>query len=132
MLSDLQTEQEVIPSVITRRKEPRNQVSIQLRLHRKSQDRQSSELIQTENISRYGACLIMTDPPEVEEMVTLTCVNNECEMRATVKYVRPVGATWRVGVEFVAFPKKWLIMQLAVSAMLEGKFVQPRRRQGRR
>ncbi|HZS08589.1 MAG TPA: PilZ domain-containing protein [Blastocatellia bacterium] len=117
----------VIPT--TRRKEPRSRISIQLKLYR--QTKSEPLTIKTENISRYGACLIVPCPIEVGEVVTLVCPHEECEMRATVKYARRSEENWRVGIEFVAFPKKWLIMQLAVSAMLEGNWVQPRRRRAR-
>ena len=110
----------------TRRKEPRNQLSIQLKLHRQSGASTPPLVIRTENISRYGACLVTAQPLEIGEVVRLTCVNDECEMRGTVKYVRQAEDGWRAGVEFVAFPKKWLIMQLAVTAMMEG--AQSRRR----
>lgn len=115
-------------SILTRRKEPRTSVSIQLRLRRQADKSRVAEPVQTENISRYGACLLTPAPLEVGEIVTLHCPNDECEMRATVKYVRQVENQWKAGVEFVAFPKKWLIMQLAVSAILEGTFAPPRRR----
>lgn len=128
MLSSSQSEKNSAAGpVSTRRKEPRSYLSIPLRL-RCQQAGTLPLVIQTENISRYGACLITPVALEVGEVVTLTCLNDECEMRATVKYVRQTEDGWRAGVEFVAFPKKWLIMQLAVSAILEGSRIEPRRR----
>jgi hypothetical protein len=123
MLTSIQTEKSFATG--TRRKEPRSYISIPLKLH--SPD-QSPLVIRTENLSRYGACLVTPVPLEIGAVVTLTCLNDECEMRATVKYVRQADDGWRAGVEFVAFPKKWLIMQLAVSALLEGGQIKPRRR----
>ncbi len=128
MLSRNQTLQDAVTGTIsTRRKEPRSYLSIQLKL--RSQQADAPPLvIRTENLSRYGACLVTPEALTVGEVVTLTCLNEECDIRATVKYVRQTDDGWRAGVEFVAFPKKWLIMQLAVSAILEGSRIEPRRR----
>jgi hypothetical protein len=114
-------------SLPTRRKEPRTSVSIPLKLYRDSKGEKSSVDICTENLSRFGACLVTPVELEIGEVVRLECVSGECELQGTVRYLRQGENGWRAGVEFVAFPKKWLIMQLAVSAMLDGKWIKPRR-----
>ena len=60
------------------------------------------------------------ETPPGETVITLTCVQEECELRAVVKYSHSSAEGWRTGVQFLSFPKKWLIMELAVSAMLAG------------
>ncbi|MFN0121279.1 MAG: PilZ domain-containing protein [Blastocatellia bacterium] len=117
----------VVPAA-TRRKEPRNNISITFNMQRLGRPEHAVSVITTENISRYGACLVTTAPPEVGEMILLTCSQDECELQGAVRYVRETEAGWRVGVEFVAFPKKWLIMQLAVTSMMENQWTPPRRK----
>lgn len=119
-------------SVPTRRKEPRTSVSIPLKLYRDVKGKKAAVNIRTENLSRFGACLVTPMELEIGEVVRLECVSGECELQGTVRYLRQGEDGWRAGVEFVAFPKKWLIMQLAVSAMLEGKWMKPRRRAARK
>jgi hypothetical protein len=108
-------------SLRTRRKEPRNKIAVSLTLHHPSASNGRQPLrVQTEDISRRGACLITPTPFEVGTVITLTCVQEECELRAVVKYSHDGPEGWRTGVQFLAFPKKWLIMELAVSALLAG------------
>ena len=105
----------------TRRKESRSKIALHLNLHRSSTTTPHPPLrVRTEDISRHGTCLIAPLPLEVGEVITLTCVQAECELRAVVKYTHGDGERWRTGVQFLSFPKKWLIMELAVSALLEG------------
>jgi hypothetical protein len=105
----------------TRRKEPRSRIAICLTLHRSPGAKpHRPQRVQTEDISRRGACLLTPMPPEIGQIITLTCVQEECEIRAVVKYAHPGVEGWRTGVQFLSFPKKWLIMELAVSALLEG------------
>lgn len=105
----------------TRRKEPRNKIAVSLALHHPSVSNGRRPLrVMTEDISRRGACLITPTSVEVGTVITLTCVQEECELRAVVKYSHAGAEGWRTGVQFLAFPKKWLIMELAVSAMLAG------------
>lgn len=105
----------------TRRKEPRNKIAVSLALHHPSVSNGRKPLnVRTEDISRRGACLITPTSVDVGTVITLTCVQEECELRAVVKYSHPSAEGWRTGVQFLSFPKKWLIMELAVSAMLAG------------
>ena len=110
-------------SLRTRRKEPRSKIAIRLSLNllagaSGSNGRRPSRVM-TENISRRGACLITNGPFEVGSVITLTC-QEECEIRAVVKYSHHSPEGWRTGVQFLSFPKKWLIMELAVSALTAG------------
>jgi hypothetical protein len=106
----------------TRRREPRSKIAIALTLYRPSlKNKQSPLHVTTEDISRRGACLTTPAALEIGEVVTLTCVPEECEIRAVVRYTHHNDKGWRTGVEFLSFPKKWLIMELAVSALLEGQ-----------
>jgi c-di-GMP-binding flagellar brake protein YcgR len=108
-------------SLRTRRKEPRSKIAINLTLHCASTSSTRRPLrVKTEDISRRGACLITRSPFEVGKVITLTCVQEECEIQAVVKYSHPGVEGWRTGVQFLSFPKKWLIMELAVSALLAG------------
>lgn len=102
----------------TRRREPRHQVS--LKFHLQTPSVHSPWLVRTENISRHGARLITPGPLEVDQKLILSCAQAKCEIHAAVKYNQPRLQTWRTGLQFLSFPRKWLIMELAVSALLDG------------
>ncbi len=102
----------------TRRREPRHQLSLKFHLQAPSVD--SPWLVSTENISRHGARLLTPGPLEVGQRLILSCAQAKCEIQAVIKYSQARPRAWRTGLHFLSFPRKWLIMELAVSALLDG------------
>ncbi|HWQ32225.1 MAG TPA: PilZ domain-containing protein [Blastocatellia bacterium] len=104
------------PELPTR--DTRLQLSLKLKVNGKDQTGQPfEEEVYTEDVSRRGVCLRLNCEVGVGDVVRLSGLDGQFQVEGVVKYAHACEGQWRVGVQFLSTPKRWIVVGMAVSAL---------------
>lgn len=73
--------------------------------------------VYTEDVSRRGVCLRLGRQVGVGDLLKLSGLEGQFQVEGVVKYTHQSDGAWRVGLHFLATPKRWVMMGMAVSAL---------------
>lgn len=73
--------------------------------------------VYTEDVSRRGVCLRLSRQVGIGDLLKLSGLEGQFHVEGVVKYTHQADAGWRVGIQFLATPKRWVMMGMAVSAL---------------
>jgi hypothetical protein len=106
-------------------RDTRLRIAIKLTLEGKNQQGEPfSEEVHTEDVSRRGVCVCLDRELGVGEIVKLSGLDGQFQVEGVVKYAHHQEGLWRVGIHFLAVPKRWVVIGMAVSALAQWE-VQP-------
>ncbi|MFN0121026.1 MAG: PilZ domain-containing protein [Blastocatellia bacterium] len=84
-----------------------------------------TEEVFTEDVSRRGVCLILTNQPGVGDVVNLSGLDGQFRAEGVVKYAHAFGSQWRAGIHFLSTPKKWVVVGMAVNTLSQWELRKP-------
>lgn len=114
--SNEEKEPEDMPGV--RLRDTRVRLSVKLTVEGKDRDGQSfCDDVYTEDVSRRGVCVRLDRTVGVGDLVRLSGLDGQFQVEGVVKYTHQGENCWRVGVQFLSTPKRWVMMGMAVSAL---------------
>ncbi len=73
--------------------------------------------VYTEDVSRRGVCLRLSRQVGIGDLLKLSGLEGQFHVEGVVKYTHQADGGWRVGIQFLATPKRWVMMGMAVSAL---------------
>lgn len=73
--------------------------------------------VYTEDVSRRGVCLRLSRQVGIGDLLKLSGLEGQFQAEGVVKYTHQSEGSWRVGIQFLATPKRWVMMGMAVSAL---------------
>jgi hypothetical protein len=99
-------------------RDTRLRITIKLALEGRDQNGESfTEEVYTEDVSRRGVCVCLNHQVGVGEIVKLTGLDGQFQVEGVIKYSHLNDGQWRAGVHFLAAPKRWVVIGMAVSAL---------------
>lgn len=114
--ANVEKEPEDIPGV--RLRDTRVRLAVKLTVEGTDQDGQSfSDEVYTEDVSRRGICVGLNRQIGVGDLVKMSGLDGQFQVEGVVKYTHKAEDGWRIGIHFLAAPKRWVMMGMAVSAL---------------
>ena len=99
-------------------RETRLRITIKLALEGRDQSGEPfTEEVYTEDVSRRGVCVRLNHEVGVGEIIKLTGLDGQFQVEGVIKYAHLNDGQWRAGVHFLAAPKRWVVIGMAVSAL---------------
>ena len=111
-------EKEVAEMPGVKLRDTRLRLSVKLSVEGKDREGQSFvDEVYTEDVSRRGVCLQLNRHVSVGDLVRLMGLDGQFNVEGVVKYTHQGENDWKVGVQFLNTPKRWVMMGMAVSAV---------------
>lgn len=99
-------------------RDTRLRITIKLTLEGRDQNgEQFTEEVYTEDVSRRGVCVRLSRQLGVGEIIKLTGLDGQFQVEGVIKYSHLSDGECRAGVHFLAAPKRWVVIGMAVSAL---------------
>lgn len=109
-------EPDVLPGV--RMRDTRVRLSVKLSVEGKDSEGQAfTDEVYTEDVSRRGVCIRINREVGIGDLLVMTGLEGQFHVEGVVKYLHQAEDGWRVGLQFLTTPKRWVMMGMAVSAL---------------
>lgn len=112
----VEKEPDVVPGV--RLRDTRVRLAVRLNVEGKDRDGQGFvDEVYTEDVSRRGVCIRLSRELGIGDLLTMSGLEGQFHVEGVVKYLHQAEDGWRVGLQFLTTPKRWVMMGMAVSAL---------------